>query len=86
LQLVKDEDLVQEEIYINSLPSFWFNSGIFIYTCSSFMLCLSINYIQNATSSEQEKFLIVLGFSYIAGIVQLLLFYFGLKQTKKYGK
>lgn len=78
LQLIKDEELIEKAIYINSLSSFWFNAGIFIYLCTSVLFSLCGSWIQASTPTEQQNFLVILGFTYIMGIVQLLLFYVGL--------
>lgn len=85
-QLLKDEELIEKSVYINTLPTFWYSSGIFMYTCASFLFSLSANYFQGASAIEQEKFLIVLDFMYLAGIIQIILFYIGFKKNKKIWK
>lgn len=78
-QLLNDEDLIQKSIYINSLPNFWFNAGLFIYLCCSFMFNLSYNFLQtNAIVTST-----LLALIYISGIIQVILFYIGVLKVKR---
>jgi len=78
-QLLRDEELIQKSIYINSLPSFWFNAGLFIYLCCSFMFNLSYNFLQtNAITT-----ITLLALIYISGIIQVILFYIGVLKVKR---
>lgn len=78
-QLLRDEELIQKSIYINSLPNFWFNAGLFIYQCCSFMFNLSYNFLQtNAIVTSTLLTLI-----YISGIIQIILFYIGVLKVKR---
>jgi len=85
-QLLKDEELVQKSIFINSLPDFWFNAAFFINHCGSFMFYVAYNLLQqNTTHSAESKIAqnITLSISYIAGIIQLILLYIGLQKAKR---
>jgi len=86
LQLMKDEKLIEKLIYINHLPSFWYNAGLFIYTCASFMFCLSTNYIQHTNKAEQNDFLIVMIFNYGSGIIQIIFFFIALLKFNRITK
>ncbi|MET6997175.1 hypothetical protein [Chitinophaga defluvii] len=78
-QLLRDEELIQKSIYINSLPAFWFNAGLFIYLCCSFLFNLSYNFLQtNAITT-----ITLLALIYISGIIQVILFYIGVLKVKR---
>jgi len=77
IQLLKDKKLIEKEIYMNSLPAFWFNTAIFIYLGCSFMFGLGANLLQVSSIEEQKNFLVVLAITYIVGIVQIILLYIG---------
>lgn len=79
LQLLNDNELIEQSIFINSLPNFWFNSGLFLYLCGSFIFSLSYNYIERQNIISTITFTITL----IAGILQLVLFYIGLLSITK---
>jgi hypothetical protein len=84
VQLLRDEQLVQRSIFINTLPNFWYNSGLFIYHCGSFMLFLSYNLLQlDKHISDPGTKNVTLTISYIAAIIQLILIYIGLVKAKK---
>lgn len=85
LQLLHDEDLVERSVYINTLPSFWYNSGLFIYTCCSFLMYLSYNFLQSYGQTEAllSVHRITMSLNFIAGILQLILFYIGVLKVKK---
>lgn len=84
LQLLKDEALIERSIYMNSLPLFWFNSGLFVYLCCSFLTALTYNFLQNSIYVETFQSLqgITRSLNFIAGIIQLILFYIGLTKIK----
>ncbi len=80
LQLLSDENLVKEAVFINSLPDFWFNSGLFIYLCSSFFYALASNFLirNNIATDAPIQTVIFLG-----GIIEGILFYIGLMKAQK---
>lgn len=83
-QLLRDEELVQKSIFINSLPDFWYNAGLFIYHSGSFMFFLAYNLILQVKSVEvYAAKTITLSISYVAAIIQLILLYIGLEKAKK---
>ena len=79
LQLLNDNELIEQSIFINNLPNFWFNSGLFLYLCGSFIFSLSYNYLERQNIVSSITFIITL----IAGILQLVLFYIGLQTITK---
>lgn len=79
LQLLNDTELIEQAIFINKLPNFWFNSGLFLNLCGSFFFSLSYNYLESQRLVTDITFVITL----IAGILQLILFYIGLLNTKR---
>lgn len=85
LQLLKDEELIERSIYMNSLPLFWFNAGLFVHLCCSFLIALTYNFLQN--SVDVDAFMaaqkITRSLNFIAGIIQLILFYIGLSKVKR---
>ena len=85
LQLLKDEDLIERSIYMNSLPLFWFNSGLFVYLCCHFLKALTYNFLQNSIYVETFRDLqqITWSLNFIAGTIQLILFYIGLTKIKR---
>lgn len=85
LQLMRDENLIEKSILIISLPVFWFNAGLFVEMCCSFMLNLSFNMIQRAGPKEVlvNMYRITAALTWIAGIIQVFLFYIGLQKIKK---
>lgn len=85
LQLMRDENLIEQSIFINSLPIFWFNAGLFVEMCCSFMLNLSFNMIQQGGPQEVlvSMYKITATLTWIAGIIQVFLFYIGLRKIKK---
>jgi hypothetical protein len=83
-QLLRDEELVKKSIFINSLPDFWYNAGLFIYHSGSFMFFLAYNMFSQVKTHElYNARIITLGISYVAGIIQLILLYIGLEKAKK---
>ncbi|WP_346320796.1 hypothetical protein [Chitinophaga sp. YIM B06452] len=85
LQLMRDENLIEQSIFINSLPVFWFNAGIFVEMCCSFMLNLSFNMLQQMGVQDLwiSIYRITAALTWIAGIIQVFLFYIGLRKIKK---
>lgn len=79
LQLLNDNELIEQSIFINNLADFWFNSGLFLYLCGSFIFSLSYNYLERQNIISTVTFTITL----IAGILQLILFYIGLRNVTK---
>lgn len=82
-QLLRDNELIKSAVFINSLPSFWYNSGLFIYHCGSFMLSLTYNLLQQEIVTSASTTNVTLSISYIAAIIQLILFYIGLMKAKR---
>lgn len=85
LQLMRDEELIEQSIFINSLPVFWFNAGLFVNFCCYFLLDLSFNFIQRAGPSEVMRsiYQITAALTWTAGIIQVILFYIGLVKIKR---
>lgn len=85
LQLMRDEDLIEKSIYINSLPVFWFNAGLFVNVCCGFLLNLSFNLIQQKGPGEVlvSMYKITASLYWIAGVIQVILFYIGLSKIKR---
>lgn len=85
LQLLRDEDLIERSIYMNSLPLFWFNAGLFVHLCCSFLISLTYNFLQNSVDVEafQAAQKITRSLNFIAGTIQLILFYIGLLKIKR---
>jgi hypothetical protein len=85
LQLMRDEGLIEKSIYINSLPVFWFNAGLFVNVCCGFLLNLSFNLIQQKGPGEVlvSMYKITAALYWIAGIIQVILFYIGLVKIKR---
>lgn len=86
LQLLRDEELVARSINMNDVPLFWFNAGLFIYLCCSFIVSLTMNYMQsNLVQTETTRSVTVISRSLnmISGIIQLILFYIGIVKVKK---
>ncbi|SEM67999.1 hypothetical protein SAMN04488505_105383 [Chitinophaga rupis] len=79
IQLLSDDDLIKEAVFINSLPNFWFNSGLFIYLCSSFLFSLAYNFFLRH-SLYNTAFQPI---TFIGGIIEGILFYIGLMKAKK---
>lgn len=85
LQLLRDESLVERSIYMNSLPLFWFNAGLFVFLCCSFLIALTYNFLQNSiyTDAFQNLQKVTRSVNFIAGTIQLILFYIGLSKIKR---
>lgn len=80
LQLLGDEQLIKHSVFINTLPDFWFNAGLFIYLCSTVMRNLSYNYFSSHPGAATNY---ILSLSFVAGIIQLILIFIGLMKVKK---
>jgi len=82
IQLLFDEELIKGSIFINSLPNFWFNSGLFIYLCCAFLNALTYNFYLSHAATKASR-LIVLSLIFTSGIIEAILFYIGLMKAKK---
>jgi hypothetical protein len=85
LQLLRDESLVERSIYMNAVPLFWFNAGLFVFLCCSFLISLTYNFLQNSiyTDAFQNLQKVTRSVNFIAGTIQLILFYIGLSKIKR---
>lgn len=86
IELQKDERLIERSIYINSVPDFWFNAGLFVYLCCSFIFTLSYNFIQKMDMPREQINAangITVSLHYIAGICEIILFYIGFLKIKR---
>jgi hypothetical protein len=86
LQLLRDKTLIENAIYIDSLPSFWYNSGIFIYFCTIFLFNISYNLLQAQADSGNSKINItitILSITNLVGLIAMILLYIGLSKLKK---
>ncbi|NSL86574.1 hypothetical protein [Chitinophaga solisilvae] len=87
LQLLKDKDLIEQSVYIDTLPTFWYNSGLFIYFCTSFLFSISYNSLQALQTTGQAKLgmtVAILVINYVVGMITMILLYIGLLKTKRY--
>lgn len=85
LQMMKDESLIEQSIYINELPAFWFNAGLFVCLCCGFPLDLCFNYLQKKPPGDPailNFFRITAALTWIGGVIQSILFYIGLRKIK----
>jgi len=78
-QLLFDEELVKEAVFINTLANFWFNAGLFIYLSCSFMDILTYSVFLKFSIAEATIPALV----FISGILESILFYIGLLKAKK---
>lgn len=88
LQLLTDKELLENAVYINTLSVFWYNSGIFIYFCSSFLFSISYNLIQPLeaeASMKQSMVFTLISINYVVAIIAMFLLYIGLTKTKRLG-
>lgn len=85
LQLLVDKDLIERSIYINSLPVFWYNSGIFLYFCSSFLFSISYNLIQVPQYAQLAMTYTLLCINYTVAMIAMILLYIGLSKIKRFG-
>lgn len=79
LQLLFDEDLVKRAVFINTLPNFWFNAGLFVYLCGSFVFSIAFNLFLRHSLGNLNT---VQALTFVAGILELTLFYIGLLKAK----
>ena len=79
---LRDEELVKSAVFVNSLPDFWYNAGLFVYHCSYFMLALAYNFMQHGHTIKGIQNA-TLSITFIGGLAQLLLFYIGLRKAQK---
>lgn len=82
-ELLRDEDLVKQSIFVNSLPNFWYNSGLFIFHCSNFMLSLAYN-IYQGTQFDRSIQHATLSITFIGGFAEVVLIYIGLLKAKTF--
>ncbi|QHS59528.1 hypothetical protein [Chitinophaga agri] len=82
-QLLRDDELVKQSVFINSLPDFWYNSGIFVYHCGYFLFSLAYNLMNFGYQGVKGSTRLTLAITFIAGIIQLVLLYIGLTKVKK---
>lgn len=82
-ELMRDEDLVKQSIFVNNLPNFWYNSGLFIYHCSNFMLSLAYNFLQH-TDFDRSIQNATLSVTFIGGFAEVVLIFIGLLKAKKF--
>lgn len=82
-ELMRDEDLVKQSIFVNNLPSFWYNSGLFIFHCSNFMLSLAYNFLQHAHFDRGIQNA-TLSITFIGGFAEVVLIYIGLLKAQKF--
>ncbi|SIN79275.1 hypothetical protein SAMN04488055_1384 [Chitinophaga niabensis] len=85
LQLMRDESLIEQSIYINTLPAFWFNAGLFVSLCCSFPLDLCFNFLQRGGTPDDKLlsiFRITASLTWTGGVIQAILFYIGLLKVK----
>lgn len=84
LQLMRDESLIEQSIYINELPAFWFNAALFVSLCCSFPLDLCFNFLQQGPPDEKliSIFRITAALTWTGGIIQAFLLYIGLVKIK----
>lgn len=91
-QQLRDEELVQKSVFINSLPDFWYNAGLFVYHGSYFIFTLANNLAQalkgdidaQTPASSLANSNLGLAITFIGGVIQLLLLYVGLRKEKRY--
>jgi len=80
IQLLFDEELVKEAIFVNALPNFWFNAGLFIFFSCSFFDTLTYNFFLKHYKTHNN---LVLSLVFLGGIIEGILFYIGLMKAKK---
>ncbi|MDR6567827.1 MULTISPECIES: hypothetical protein [Chitinophaga] len=86
LQLLRDRNLIEKSIYIDSLPIFWYNSGIFIFACTEFLFCISYNHLQALFTTGIARMgmtIAILSINYIVGMISMILLYIGFSKIKK---
>ncbi|UYQ95160.1 hypothetical protein MKQ68_08625 [Chitinophaga horti] len=85
MELQKDEQLLEQSIFINMVPDFWFNAGLFVYLCCSFILTLGYNLMQRTLLPEDMKTAqsLTMSLHYIGGVVEIIFFYVGFLKIKR---
>lgn len=81
IQLLFDEHLVKESIFINTLPNFWFNAGLFIFFSCSFFQSLTYNFFLKHSVGDNN--LVIPSLVFTSGIIEGILFYIGLLKAKR---
>jgi hypothetical protein len=84
-QMLTDKELIERSIYIDTLPSFWYNAGIFLFYCTVFLFNISYNILQKVFAPDPRGNVIstVLTINHIVGIIAMILLYIGLSKLKK---
>lgn len=82
-QLLRDEELVRKSVFINSLPDFWYNSGIFVYHCGFFLFSLVYNMLNFGDKGVKGSTRLTLAVTFGTAIIQLMLLFIGLSKAKK---
>ncbi|NLR57987.1 hypothetical protein HGH93_07735 [Chitinophaga polysaccharea] len=84
-QMLNDKELIEKSIYIDALPSFWYNSGIFLFYCTVFLFNISYNVLQQVFRPDPRGKVIsgILTINNFVGIVSMILLYIGLSKLKK---
>ncbi len=85
MQQLGDKELIEKSIYINSLPTFWYNSGIFLYFCSTILFSISLSLTQTQkvqASIPMNMVYVTYVIVYSVGSISMILFYVGLTKTK----
>ncbi|NIG56111.1 hypothetical protein [Chitinophaga sp. Cy-1792] len=83
-QQLNDKKLIEKSIYINSLPTFWYNTGLFLYFSAAFLFDLSMNLMQKSAGPNMtEPEMLVYCINFFMGSVAMILFYIGLTKTAK---
>ncbi|SHL48643.1 hypothetical protein SAMN05444266_103485 [Chitinophaga jiangningensis] len=83
MQQLSDKELIEKSIYINSLPTFWYNSGLFLYFCSTILFSISLSLFQKTQHENPDKMVLVTySITYAIGSISMILFYIGLSKTK----
>lgn len=83
MQQLSDKELIEKSIYINSLPTFWYNSGLFLYFCSTILFSLSFNLLQKLQPVTIDNMgLLTYVITYMMGSITMILFYVGFTKLK----
>ncbi|MCK7555168.1 hypothetical protein MKQ70_09175 [Chitinophaga sedimenti] len=88
LQLQKDEELIENAVFINTVPNFWFNAGLFVYLCCSFILTLSYNLLQRTDDPAVRTMAktLTMSLNYAGGVIEIIFFYIGFLKIKRPNK
>ena len=84
-QMLNDKELIEKSIYIDTMPSFWYNSGIFLFYCTVFLFNINYNLLQQLFKPDPQGKVIsgILTINNFVGIVSMILLYIGLSKLKK---